>query len=564
MNAPLALLRLPRPRAAASLTLGALVVLMGVGLTVTSNVLIARAGFHPGLETLALLIVGVRFFGISRAAVRYLERLVSHDLTFRALEELRVRLFTRLEQRPSASLALTQGGDVLERFLGDVDTLQNAWLRALAPQVVAVVVAGLTAVGLLLVHPLLGLVALTGFLLCGAAIPFVAGRAARRSGARLAALRGAHTARLQDALEGATDLLTLGALLAEQNALEMLTRDIARAQVRLGRLSAVANGAGNATAWLTALGFVAVAAPLANAGRVSPELLGALAFGTLASFEALLGLGAAATALERTRQAANRIAQTLDAPTPETSRREAVPIEATALEPRRPAVLRFEQVGFAFSGAPVLEDIDFTLEPGRWLAVVGHTGAGKSTLARLALRLCEPTRGRITLGGTDLRDLTPEAVRTAIAWMPQRGHVFETSLRQNLRIARPDASDDALWAALEVAELAATVRGLPDGLDTVLERDGARLSGGERQRLLLARAWLRDPDVLILDEPTANLDHETERVLMATLRRVTRLKAVLLITHRLHILEPTDDAIALEAGRVVARGKAGALLRGRL
>jgi ATP-binding cassette, subfamily C, bacterial CydC len=530
----LSLLRLGRPRAVSSLALGALVVLTGVGLTVTSNVLIARAGFHPGLETLSLLIVGVRFFGIARAAMRYLERLVSHDLTFRALAALRVRLFTRLEGRSPLQLTLTRGGDALEGFLGDVETLQNA--------------------GLALVHPWLGTTALIGFVACGVIVPALAGRASRRLGARLTELRAEHTARLQDALEGAQDLLTLGATKYERDALEVLTRAIAVAQTRLGRDGALASTASNGTAWLTALALIVVAAPLSQSGLVPLEVLGALAFGTLASFEALLPLGAAAPALERTRSAATRVLQNLETPS-------SLPSPTESILPTARSTLRFENVSLVLDGAPVLEEVSFTLEPGRWLAVIGHTGAGKSTLARLALRFCDPARGRVTLGGEDLRDWQLEALRDAVAWMPQRGHVFDTTVRHNLLVARPNANDDELWAALETAELASTIGELPHGLDTALENDGSRLSGGERQRLLLARALLRDASVLILDEPTANLDAETERDLMRTLRRVTRDKAVLLITHRLNILESDEDTLALEAGRVVARGKAGSVLR---
>ena len=560
----LQLLQLPRARATLSLGLGVMVVLCGIGLSLTSNLLIARAGFHPGLETLALLIVSVRFFGIARAGVRYAERLVSHDLTFKALSTLRLHLFDRLESRSPLQLTFTRDGDAFERFLGDVETLQHAWLRAYAPTMVAVLISSLTVAGLFMVHPRLAVTALTGFVLCGVFVPSWAQARTRSLGLRLTDMRATHTAHLQDVLSGAEELLMLGAMRVEVRRLEASTNQIRLVQTGLGRVNAQANAIAGALAWLTALALLIVTVSLLNRHAVPLEMAGALAFAVLASFEAILPLGAAATGLARTQGAAQRVSEAF-----QDSKRADVRIPpqltvASPAEPRKVATLRFEHVHFAYDSAPLLEDVTFSLEPGRWLAVIGPTGAGKSTLTSLALRFCDPQLGSIRLNGTDLRDLPLETIRDSIAFMPQRGHLFNTTLRQNLLIAKPTAGDDSLWAVLEAAELADTVRAMPAGLDTLLHDDGARLSAGERQRLLLARALLREAPVLILDEPSANLDAETERDLLRTLRHLTQHQAVLLITHRLQVLQATDATVALDNGRIVARGQAREVLRHRL
>jgi ATP-binding cassette, subfamily C, bacterial CydC len=463
-------------------------------------------------------------------------------------------LYQKLQPLSPLQLLNTKNGDALEQFIGDVETLQNAWLRGAAPTIVAWLVSSLTVMSLAFLNLRLAVLALLGFAICGLIVPFWTGKRSSNLGIRLTQLRAVYAGHLQDMLWGREELLMLGAKNYEQQCLNAFSRQLEQVQTKLGQINADANALASASAWLTTLALIAVIAPLTRSQALPLELVGALAFGVLASFEALLPLGAAAASLERTQSAHDRLQVTL----------EQQPLLGQPTQPRdfpTDTRLQFEHVSFAYDAGLVLEHLDLCLEPGHWLTVIGQTGAGKSTIANLLLRFCDPTTGRITLGGVDLRELSLERLRDIVALMPQRGHVFETSIRGNLLVAKHNASESELWEALEMAELASTVRALPQGLDTTLSNNGSRLSGGERGRLLLARALLRNSSILILDEPSANLDPETERDLMRTLRRVTTNKAVLLITHRLNIVKPDDQMIALEDGQVKARGLAKEVLK---
>ena len=205
-------------------------------------------------------------------------------------------------------------------------------------------------------------------------------------------------------------------------------------------------------------------------------------------------------------------------------------------------------------GSPVLQNIALTLEPGKRVAVVGPSGAGKSTLADLALRFWDPTSGRVTLGGHDLRDLAQDGARALVGTVSQDTHVFTGTLRDNLLVASPQATDKDLHGALARARLSDLIEHLPDGLGTHLGEQGLRLSGGERQRLSIARAFLKDAPILVLDEPTANLDPETEVGVLDAAYDLMRERATLVITHRLVRMEEMDEILVLDAGRIVERG----------
>ncbi|HEX2863240.1 MAG TPA: ABC transporter ATP-binding protein, partial [Deinococcales bacterium] len=294
------------------------------------------------------------------------------------------------------------------------------------------------------------------------------------------------------------------------------------------------------------------------AGGIPGPALALIALGGLASFEAVTGLGQAYATLETATAAAAR----LD---------EATTGEPAAPPPARPVplpedrTLRFEDVSFAFPGEPedapdTLRGVNFSLEPGRKVAVIGPSGAGKSVLVNLGARLFDPTSGRVTLGGVALRDLADADLRGAVTVVSQDAHAFDSTVRENLRFARPDASEDDLWRALRAARLEGVVQALPHGLDSWVGEAGARISGGERQRLAIARAALRRPSILILDEPTANLDSATEAEVLAALDELSAGSSLLMVTHRLTRLERFDEVLVLDQGRIVERGPAAALL----
>lgn len=546
----LGFLRGHEPRVALSVLLGALTIGASVSLLGTSAWLIAEAALRPPLGSLYVAIVGVRFFGIARAALRYAERLVSHDVTFRVLARLRVWLYQRLEPRFPASLTTHHAGDLLARVVGDVEVLENFYVRLLAP----VLVAGLTALGigafLWGYSSGLALVALACFGAVGGLLPLGMRRLGRGPAREMVLERASLSALLVDGVLGLADLLVYGRAADFAHRLARADAAYGRAQERLARLSALHTALGTLLTNLALWGILVVAVPLAAVGRIDGVMLGALGLLTLASFEAVVPLPQAAQTWESVRTAARRLLELADSPLPVSE-----PATPPAAHPRDGA-LEIEGLTFTYPGAarPALEEVTLRIPAGKRVAIVGPSGAGKSTLAHLLLRFWDYERGEIRLGGVSLKDLPGEAVRAFFAVVPQRVEVLSATLGENLRLARPGATPEELEAAVRAARLEEVVARLPQGYDTDLGERGGRLSAGERQRVAIARALLRQAPILLVDEPTAHLDPLAEREVVAALLRFFRGRTVLWITHRLVGMEEMDEIVVLDRGRVVERG----------
>jgi ATP-binding cassette, subfamily C, bacterial CydC len=508
----------------------------GVGLMTVSGLTLGAAIVASGLAAPALL----RGFGSARVVLRYAERLVTHGATFRALADLRVWFFGRLARTSAGGLGFRQAGDVLARLVGDVEALDGLYLRILLPLASAVLL--LPVLVLLIGHRAPGLATEIGVLFAAAAfvLPWLAARSSGRAGTGLAVEAGALRIAALDALTG----------LREVRAFAAEGRMLAAVQAKEAALLSAQQSMAAQTALAGAASFlcaqIAVLAVLIDAG-VSPAAAITAAFLVLAAFEAVGGLTRAGALAGHASAAARRVLEAADAPVP-------VPDPADPVAMPAGTALRFEGVEFRWQPdrPPVFEGLTLEVPPGARVALLGPSGAGKSTLAALALRVVAPRSGQIRLGGVDIATLPAALVRARIGWLGQATHLFDDTIRANLLLARPDADEPALWGALDAARIGDVVRALPDRLDAWVGEGGTRFSGGQGRRLALARALLSPAPILILDEPCAGLDAETERAFLETLNETASGRTVILITHRLTGVERLDRIFRLSGGKAVA------------
>jgi thiol reductant ABC exporter CydC subunit len=539
----LALGEAPPFRVSLAVGLGSTTVLFGVGLMATAGYLISRAAERPAILSLTAAIVGVRFFGLARPISRYLDRLSSHDLAFRFLAGVRRRVYERIEPLAPAQLERHRSGDLLSRLVADVDALQNLHLRGIGPPLVALLAGAVSVAFAAAFLPSAGLILGLGMLTGGLVVPAVAARLSRRTREKAAA-RGELSAQLVETVSGSAELVALGR--ADDFVWRLRAAD--RRLVHHARRAALADGAGEGLGLLvvgaTLAGVLAVAVSAHEAGVLDRVTIALLALLALAAFEALQPLPEAVSELAATLASGRRVLELTD-------RKPVIADPERPLPgPHSPFPLELEGVlaRYGPDEAPALDGFSLRLEPRRRVALVGPSGSGKSTVVNLLLRFLDPEQGRVTLAGRDLREYRQEDVRRLVAVAGQDAHLFSTSIRDNIRIGRPEADDRELEQALDAARIGDWVRSLPDGLDTVVGEEGRELSGGQRQRLTLARALLADAPVLILDEPTAHLDAPTAEALVRDVFAAAGERSVLLITHRGEGLELADEIVVLTIG----------------
>jgi thiol reductant ABC exporter CydC subunit len=552
----LAIARPAAGRLALATLLGAGALAAAIGLIATSAWLISRSAQRPQESAVAIAIVGVQFFALSRGLCRYGERVIGHDAAFRVLADLRVRVYERLERLAPLGLPAFGSGDLLARLIHDVDSLQDLLVRVVPPFAIALIVGALTVALQWWMLPTAGMILLAALLLAGTLVPWLTGALAARAEARQAAARGELTSSVVELIEGAPELAVNGAT-AEQLG-RALTADTELTQLAgaSARTAGIGQGLITLCAGLAMWGALLAGVSAVHAGRLHGVLLAGIALIPLVSFELVTGLPNATQTLQRVRRAAARMLEVMDTPPP-------------VLEPSRPLalsspphVLRVRDLRYAYPGEnrPALDGVDLDLSPGRRVAVVGRSGAGKSTLAGVLLRFLPYERGSVTLDDLEISKLDGEDCRRAIGLVSQDAHVFDNTLEENLRLAKRDATVEEIEDTLAAVRLLDWTKELPLGLATEVGEGGARMSGGQRQRLAIARALLADFPLLVLDEPGEHLDTPTADAIVSDLLAVTRDRATLLITHRLTGLQEVDEVLALDHGQVLERGTHGELL----
>ncbi len=499
----------------------------------------------------------VRFFATLRVLGRYGGRIVDHEATFRELAALRSFLFARLEPLAPAGLAGERSGDLLSRLVADIDRLGDVYLRVFAPFALAACAALAMAGTLAFFVPWAGLALLAGLALAGLAVPAASLALGARPSRETVAIRNEMRADIVDAVQGMAELLAYNAAPALEARIGAANDRLIGCEARLAALAGLGAGASlliaNATMGVALLIGLGLAASHHLPGAVVPLL----ALGSLAAFEAVAPLPQAFQLIGGMAESAGRVFAIADRPPP---------VREPARSPARPSSLDIVFANVRLRYAPdapwALDGLSLTIRAGEHVTILGRSGAGKTSLLNLLLRFAEYEEGSATLGGIELRTIRGDDVRSLFAVVSQRTHLFAGSIRDNLRIARPEAreADDAsLWRALEAAALHSFVRATPAGLDQPVGEVAARLSGGEARRHALARAFLRDTPFLVLDEPTEGLDPLTEAGLRADLARLARGRTVITITHRLAFVAPEERVIVLEAGRVAEDGKFASL-----
>lgn len=523
-------------------------VLASVGLMAMAGWFIAAmalAGIGAGMMNYFLPAAGIRLFAILRTGGRYVERLTSHEATFRILAGLRLWLFRRLEPLSPGQLEDRRGADLASGLQADIETLQHAYLRLGAPLAVAAV-CGAVVVGIaMLLHPPTAGCLLVLLVCAGIVGPLLARRAARVPGEETVRRRADLRVAVVDALQGATDLRAGGALERQLALLDTLGGELVEAQRRTATLGALAEANVGFCAGLALWAGVLLGAAGIAAGQLAPPLMPALALAALASFEIVAPLPGAMQRWGEVMAAARRVFALADTE----------PAILAGAEPSpepQDAGLVFSGVRLRYgeSAAPALDGLDLVVPAAARLAILGPSGAGKSSIPRLLLRFCD-YEGEIRLGGHELRRYRPEDARRLVGVAAQDIQLFNGTIRGNLLMAAPEADEAAMWRALAVARFDTLVAGLPEGLESWIGEGGARLSAGQARRLVLARTLLREPPILVLDEPTENLDPATARDLMESVLAATAGRTVILITHDPAMAALMDASVRLEAGRIV-------------
>lgn len=509
----------------------------GIGLMAFSAYLISKSVLVSAVADVALISVGVRFFAISRAALRYCERYVTHTITFRILARLRAWFFQSIEPFAPARLQGYHSGDLFARIGSDIEALQDFYVRVLVPPIASALTVLLASIILGSFAPWLGLVLLFFLLLTGLVLPLISRWLSHQPASRIALLRAQLQSCIADAIQGDAELLVFGQSAAQQTRIKQLDQELHNEQQRMTRIQALGLGLGSLFTGAAGITILGLALPLVSNSQIAGEFLALLPLTAIASFEAVQPLSQAMQQLEQSKAAAQRIFELSDTP---------IVSDAPKAVKALPSCydIRIRDLWFRYSDDEpwVLKNIDLALAEGERAIITGASGAGKSSLVAILLGFWPYQCGSILIGGQELRELDSEAACQLFSVVSQQTYLFNSTLRDNLLLARAEASDEELLVACQAAQLSDLIARLPHGLDTMVGENGMQLSGGERQRVALARAILKNAPILILDEAINNLDPLTAQAVEAALADFAQGRTTLVFCHQ------SPEAVALHLG----------------
>ena len=514
---------------AAAALLGAATAGAGIGLMAFAGALISRSAVVESTATLTLGIVAVRFFAVTRAVTRYAERYVGHLGTFAILTRLRVWFYRGIEPLTPAVLDSHRSGDLLSRIVDDVETLQDLPLRVLAPPVTAALTVAVGAAVLWWLEPRLAVVLVIGALL-GAAVPWLTRGLSLEAAGQVVTNQGELAAVSVESVDAMADLIAYGRSDLITDRISEVTARQGSGERRLAATRGLSVGTAGLVTGAVALAALVLAALSVDTGGLDPLLLAVVPLVVIATLEPVASLAGTAESLDRSRRAAERLCTLIDT-------------EAAVDEsPRTAPADRYTGAGEVElddvrvhnrSGAPdALEGLTFRIPAGSQVLLMGPSGSGKSTVAGLLMRFLAPSSGAVRLDGIDVATMPADETRAMISLVAQHDHLFDTTVRDNLRLGDPDADDRHLLRVCRAVALDGWLNRLPEGLDERVGEDGSRLSGGERQRLMIARALLAEAPVLVLDEATAHLDGPTERAVLEGIAQWRSRRTTIHIAHR--------------------------------
>lgn len=559
------------PRILLALLLSTLTISSHIGLMATSSYLLARAALQPPILDLMVTIVGVRFFGIARAVFRYLERLVSHDLTFRVLSRLRVLVYQKIEPLAPAQLEEFRSGDLLSRIVGDVEVQQNLFLKVLAPPIVAVLVLFCYGGFLAGFDQRLSFLLAGFFLAAGVIVPFLIRALSRDAASNRVKAKARLHILILDMLQGMPELLMFGQSETILQKVKGVQNELNQGDRKLAKTSGIANALMGTTMNLGMWCVLVFGIVLVEKGQLNGLYLGMLALGVLSSFEAVTSIPTSLQQLEENQAAGQRLLITKQGEVnhwkvkerrPDSSILEGEEINQLLLPFPEELGIEFKEVSFRYNQEEpwALKGVSLNIPYQKKVGIVGQSGAGKSSLVNLLLRFWDCEHGEIRLGGLNLKDLDLEDIRAQFGVVTQRTHLFHATVKENLLLAKPEATDEEVYEATQRAQIHNFILSLPQGYDSLIGEEGMKLSGGQQQRLAIARVLLKNAPILILDEATNGLDPVTERDVLEEIFNLMQGRTTLVISHHLEAIKEMDEIYVLDQGKVVERGRHEMLL----